>query len=259
MTTAPASTPKPRRRWFQHRPQRQLVLILICLIPCGWLAIAIRDARDAAMRLKCSHRRVDVLAHALHNYHTTYGCFPPAFVADKNGKPMHSWRVLLLPNLECHDLYRRYAFSEPWDGPKNRLLWMEMPHVYRCPSIRGQNSFSTNYVAVVGPDTVWPGEKSVSVENIVDGTSCTLLIVEVADSDINWMEPRDMTCRQAMAGVNLDRTHGISSNHRGGAICGMANGFSAFLHDDASPEAIKALLTIHGDEPREVSSTALHR
>ena len=33
---------------------------------------------------------------ALHNYHDAHGCFPPAYIADANGRPMHSWRILLL-------------------------------------------------------------------------------------------------------------------------------------------------------------------
>ncbi len=37
---------------------------------------------------------------ALLNYENRYGTFPPAYVADKNGRPMHSSRVLILPCLE---------------------------------------------------------------------------------------------------------------------------------------------------------------
>ena len=36
---------------------------------------------------------------ALLEYHQKYGSFPPAFVADANGKPLYSWRVLILPEL----------------------------------------------------------------------------------------------------------------------------------------------------------------
>ena len=57
---------------------------------------------------------------ALQAYHQANGCFPPAYIADKNGKPMHSWRVLILPYLDYDDLYKAYDFSEPWDGPKNK-------------------------------------------------------------------------------------------------------------------------------------------
>src|SRR4051812_10595310 len=67
---------------------------------------------------------------ALHNYHADYGVFPPAYVADASGRPLHSWRVLILPYLEQKPLYNRYNFSEPWDGPNNRRLASQMPGVY---------------------------------------------------------------------------------------------------------------------------------
>ena len=54
---------------------------------------------------------------------TTFtGAFPAAYVADENGRPMHSWRVALLPFLEQSDLYSQYNFNEPWDSPEN-LRW----------------------------------------------------------------------------------------------------------------------------------------
>jgi len=36
---------------------------------------------------------------ALFNYHDDYGSYPPAYIADESGRPMHSWRVLILPYL----------------------------------------------------------------------------------------------------------------------------------------------------------------
>ncbi len=185
---------------------------------------------------------------AIHNYESGHGNLPPAFMADKNGKPMHSWRILILPYLGYEDLYRRYDFSEPWNGPNNRLLAKEMPVVYRCPSARPGNPLTTNYVAIVGDDTMWPGEKTVSIKDITDGSTSTLMIVEVADSDIHWMEPRDMTVGEAIAGVNVDRRRGISSNHPGGAYCEFLYGHG-FLPDGTSPEVLKALLTKDGGEP----------
>jgi hypothetical protein len=91
------------------------------------------------------------IALALHNYHDTYGTFPPAYVADENGRPMHSWRVLILPFLESSDVYSKYRFDEPWDGPHNRLLADRMPYAYRCPSESRNSPPSriTSYVAVV--------------------------------------------------------------------------------------------------------------
>ena len=103
---------------------------------------------------------------------------------------------------------------------------------------------------VVGKGTIWPGEKTVRSNEISDGSSRTVAIVEVADSSIHWMEPRDMTFKQAIVGVNVDRTNGISSNHSDGIACGFADLTREFLENETSPEVIKALLT--KDEGEEV-------
>ncbi len=40
---------------------------------------------------------------------------------------------------------------------------------------------STSFVAVVGPQTVWPGGKRRSYKDVGDGTHDTLMVVEVPD------------------------------------------------------------------------------
>jgi Protein of unknown function (DUF1559) len=67
---------------------------------------------------------------AVANYHETYGCFPPAYLANRDGKPMHSWRVLILPFLAQQELYRAYNFDEPWNGPNNRNLESRIGNIY---------------------------------------------------------------------------------------------------------------------------------
>jgi hypothetical protein len=59
------------------------------------VTICVLAAREVARRNVCIHR-LKGIAIAMHNYHETYKSFPPAYVPDANGKPMHSWRVLLL-------------------------------------------------------------------------------------------------------------------------------------------------------------------
>jgi hypothetical protein len=56
-------------------------------------------AHEAARRVQCSNH-LRQIGLALHNYHDFYGSLPPAFVADSHGKPIHSWRVLILPFME---------------------------------------------------------------------------------------------------------------------------------------------------------------
>src|SRR5690606_28292508 len=66
-----------------------------------------------SVRGQCQNNLRQVVL-ALHGYHVDHGCFPPAYVADAAGRPMHSWRVLVLPYLEEQDLYAAYNFAEPW-------------------------------------------------------------------------------------------------------------------------------------------------
>src|SRR5262245_44252816 len=92
----------------------------VALLGC-WLNIAVRDAREAARRSNCKGE-LKQIGLALLNYREAYGCFPPPYVADASGRPMHSWRVLILPFIDHAALYREYRFDEPWDGPNNRKL-----------------------------------------------------------------------------------------------------------------------------------------
>ncbi len=232
-------------------------------ITCGCLLPAVQAPRITTRRNYCSNnlRQIGI---ALQNYEDTYGSFPPAYIADANGKPMHSWRVLLLPFLEQENLYKQYRFDEPWDGPNNSLLAKMYPemHLYRCPSDPDTDppSGMTSYLAVVGPETVWPGAKAVSLAKIKDGSSNTLLVVESHNSGIHWMEPRDLHTTQMPMAVNPMRGQGICSCHgakqdRGRGTCAQclwADGSVRSLENDTPPATIRALLTIAGGEEVEL-------
>ena len=219
------------------------LLFLMCLVP-------VRSGTGrAAPRAICANN-LKQIALALHNYHTVYGCFPPAYVADEQGRPMHSWRVLILPFLEREPLYEKYDFSEPWDGPNNSKLAGQIPSVFTCPSDarRSKVSTYTNYVAVVGPETAWPGAQPVKIPDILDGTSRTILVVEVAGPGVQWMEPRDLDFTQMLHIVNPKSGAGISSEHAGGANVALVDGSVYFLDEQLPPEKLRALLTRAGGE-----------
>jgi hypothetical protein len=233
-----------------NRRSRRIIWHMVLLF--GIAAASIACVRFALNVLRAGYASSCVGLHfseihlALEAYREANGHYPAAYIADKNHKPMHSWRVLLLPYLGADgaDLYKRYDFNEPWDGPHNRLLANEMPVVYRCPAAAGSEPY-TNYVAVVGADTAWPGEKCVSREDLrnANASGTTILVVEIADPDIQWLEPRDLSIAQAVMGVNNDRRHGISSNHPGGAYCETTDA-AKFLPDTITPRELRALLTI---------------
>jgi hypothetical protein len=156
-------------------------------------SFAMREAvYEAARRIWCGNQ-LKQIALALRNYRQANGCFPPAYIADKNGKPMHSWRVLILPYMEEQALYERYNFNEPWDGPSNKKLLASRPSGYACPSDRDtytRRATCTSYVAVVGSDAAWSGKKP---GKLTGDLSQTIMLVELSNADIQWTEPKDVS------------------------------------------------------------------
>jgi prepilin-type processing-associated H-X9-DG protein len=224
-----------------------LAAALGVVLACGGILAAlllpaVQASREAARRSQCCNN-LRQIALAMHNYHDTYKCFPPAVIADKNGRPMRSWRVAILPFLEQSPLHDRYNSNEPWDSPSNRTLGSAMPPTYRCPSEAGAGSMETNYVMIVGKGTAGglPNE-AVSFADITDGTSNTILIVEVTGSGIHWMEPRDLSLEDIARGINDGSGKCISSNHPGGANIALCDGSVRFLSQTIDPVVLRSLI-----------------
>lgn len=221
-----------------------IVLLIALFIPFSG------GSREAARRIQCANN-LKQIGLALHSYHDEFGCFPPAYVTDEDGKPMHGWRVLILPYMEQQPLYDQYDFNEPWDGPNNSKLHDTMVATYSCPSQpREDSENTTSYVAVVGSDTVFPGDQSTTFEDITDGTSNTLLVVEISNSGIHWMEPRDLNVEEMPAVINPGegRSRGISSMHPEGAQVLWADGAIHLLPNSLPTKTLRAKLTIAGGE-----------
>jgi hypothetical protein len=168
---------------------------------------------------------------------------------------MHSWRVLILPFMEQEALYKQYRFDEPWNGLHNRRLHTARVATYECPE-HGLKGTMTSYVAVVGPETAWPGTACVRLKDIKDGAGKTLMVTEIAESGIHWMEPRDLEASTIPLAVNPTNGQGISSLHREtswrqrplGAWVGLADGCTRFLPTNTPSERLRALLTISRGE-----------
>jgi len=189
--------------------------LAVLFVACGGILVAlllpaVGSAREAARRAQCTNN-LKQIALAMHNYHNKYQCLPPAYLADKNGKPMHSWRVLLLPYMEEQMLYDQYRFDEPWNGPNNAMLANRMPSVFRCPSdTSAKAATTTNYVVITGPKTVFEGAKSTTFGDIKDGLSNTLLVLEVPGASANWMDPSGTTMEE----LNLAMQTSAAMAHR---------------------------------------------
>lgn len=93
-----------RKRWMKG--PLLVVAMLGCLGLAALLLLPGVGSRPAGPRMSCGNNLRQIVV-ALHNYHDVYGSFPPAYIADKSGRPMHSWRVLVLPFMEQTLLYNQ--------------------------------------------------------------------------------------------------------------------------------------------------------
>jgi prepilin-type processing-associated H-X9-DG protein len=204
---------------------------------------AIVSARGASHRAQCSnHMRQIVIA--MHLYAEKHGTLPPAVVYDDMGKPMHSWRVLLLPHLDQQNLFDRYNFNEPWDGPNNRKLVDEMPDVFRCP-VGEHAAGETEYAVMVGEHTPFPpGSKTGRrLDQFVNGTSNTVLLSEISASSelaIPWTKPQDVALTEES--LEPGSPKGFSSPHENGFNAAYADGSVRFIPLDIDRDQWKKSL-----------------
>lgn len=226
----------------------------------AWITVAIGGVLLALFvalpLLRLANRRIAhqscsanlrIIASGLSAYHQVHGSFPPAYVADETGRPLHSWRVLLLPYVGHQDLYERYRFDEPWNGPHNRRLAKRIPAVFQCPHAEPHNQL-THYVTVVGDETAWPPESTVSIKDITDGRHGTVILVESHACDIHWMEPRDLDFGVMSTSVNAANGPCISSPHEGGAQVVLLDGTVRLMATHTRPDVVRGVLTIAGGE-----------
>lgn len=150
---------------------------------------AVQAARNAARRTASSNNLRQLLI-ACHNYHDAHGRLPARANFDKEGKRLLSWRVHLLPYMDEEALYDQFHLDEPWDSPHNKALIDKMPAVFRNPDLA--STTKTNYLAVAGEGTLFDGEEGTRFSEVLDGTSNTIMMIEVdEDHAVTWTRPDD--------------------------------------------------------------------
>ncbi|MHB8972057.1 MAG: DUF1559 family PulG-like putative transporter [Pirellulaceae bacterium] len=161
------------------------------------LQMATNSVQQTIRRQSDSHRFKQILI-ALHNYHQVFRCFPPRQEArDEKGNSKLSWRVHVLPFVDEGALYQEFHLDEAWDSPHNKALLERMPDVYKTGSIETQLGHDikpgyTTFLAPVGDGTVFGGSKPTSFSDIRDGTSNTVVLVEVQpERAVPWTAPED--------------------------------------------------------------------
>ena len=215
----------------------------ILILPAGLLGLllpAVQKVREAANRMACQ-QNLKQLAIAMHNYHDVHGSFPPAVVRDKNGKPLYSWRVLLLPYMEEQPLFQQFKLDEPWDSPNNIKLLDRMPRVFTDPGAAMPDAHSTFYQVFVGPKTAFEDAAGQNLATFTDGPGNTILIVEAAKA-VPWTKPEDL-------GFDPNAPlPALGGQHVNGYNAALADGAVHFLPRDTDERTLRGLITRNGGE-----------
>jgi hypothetical protein len=196
--------------------------------------------QGSADKIKCANN-LKRIGLALHNYHDTYGRLPPAAVRSKDGKPLYSWRVALLPFLEQDSLYKTFNLNEPWDGPHNQPLLARMPKVYDDPGDPSKDGTTTFYQVLVGPQAFFENRNGPTLMEITDGNANTIMLVEAAEA-VPWTKPADL---------NYDPNGPLprfGGHHSGGFWVVFGDGSFRFLSNHTDEATLRALITRNGGE-----------
>jgi hypothetical protein len=183
----------------------------------------------------------------MHNYHAANGHLPPPAVYGKDGKALLSWRVLLLPYLEEGDLFQQFKLDEPWDSAHNKKLLSRMPAVLAAPGLENaKKAHATVYQVFTGKGTVFEGAQGVRFQDILDGTSNTILIAEAARA-VPWTKPEDLPYDAAKA---LPKLGGIWPD---GFHVALADGSTHFIRADFDARLFRLAITRADGEVIDVS------
>jgi hypothetical protein len=250
---------------------------LVCLVVlAAWYLnseAAFHAVRAGGQRMQCRNH-LNQIGLAILNYEDDHHQPPPAYVVDVDGKPMHSWRVLLLPYLgpECKALYDRYRLDEPWNGPHNKELAKSVPEVYRCPSDQRLPEGCTSYFLVVGEglayqtiaDTPerqeirrsrpndWDDQSHIGAggDAVISGRHRAIM-VESSRMNVNWLEPRDLPREALLNPINSEGVETLSSSSHGGVICLMEFGASKFIPQGTDPLKVLEYFEKSADTPTD--------
>ncbi len=158
------------------------------------LVEAVQKVREAANRAQAMNN-LKQLGLAMANYaDSKQGQLPAHAIYSKDGKPLLSWRVAILPYIEQNQLYNEFHLDEPWDSEHNKKLLVRMPKIYASPQDgKTLKEHTTYYQAFVGNGAFFTGNKFGLrfPASITDGTSNTIMFVE-ASKAVPWTKPEDI-------------------------------------------------------------------
>ena len=249
------------QRLHQNKPAAGVglfVCFVLLLVIASLVMPEVAHVREFARRAECVNRMRQA-ALAMHDYHESFSRLPDSTIVHDD-RPPRSWRVELLPYLESEHTRRGYHDNATWDSPENLPIATTSFSAYACPNnndVRdSKGRYYTSMSAVTGPKTCFENNKGIKLDEIGDGSSNTLLLIEACGQQIVWTEPRDIDISKDPIGINLPGNRprsspgwGSSYHKNGGINAVFADGSTRSLPATTDKEVLRRLATANGGEP----------
>ncbi len=177
-----ASQPKLKLKSYIGQIITLSILILGLAVGSVWILVPAAKQAFQNRQRSAAMSNIRQIAAALNAYRRLHRFYPTPTVYDSSGKPLYSWRVLILPQLGFQSLYDRFQLDQAFDSPTNISLLSQMPPVYVSPA--NQNAlglYESNYALLVGqgPSFRLKGPM-VDPVNMSDSPNETILVAENA-------------------------------------------------------------------------------
>ncbi len=234
-----------RPRKFGSRSTIILICCIVAVIVGVYFLVLNQTyrARENAAR-ELSANNLKMMEIALENHESAYGQLPGAAICDKDGNPLLSWRVAILPFIEQQGLYMQFHLDEPWDSPHNIKLIQYMPRLFASRTQPDDNEFKTFYRVFHGKGAAFEGTKGLSLEEFADKRSETILIVEAGESVI-WTKPEEL---EFDSDKPLPRLGGMFPKRDDFQVI-MADGTVRKVKRNVSESTLRAAITRSGNDP----------
>jgi prepilin-type N-terminal cleavage/methylation domain-containing protein/prepilin-type processing-associated H-X9-DG protein len=262
----PAEMPNPKStnpKWAFTLVEL-LVVITIIGVLIALLLPAVQSARESARRLHCCNN-LKQMGLALQTYHAAFGTFPPGLIGVST--PRTAWNTMMLAQMEQQAIHDLYRFDRPFNHVDNKVATAYVIPAFLCPSTsrlksdrteqRASNGMGAiDYGGIYGskiftpPNGVLGYDLTISIVDITDGTSNTLLVGEDSGRGTSgggpWADGENIF--HVSVPINVAQVNELWSDHPGGVNTVFCDGSVHFFMDEMDFGVLEDLCTRAGGE-----------
>ncbi|MCI0352976.1 MAG: DUF1559 domain-containing protein [Acidobacteriales bacterium] len=232
-------------------------IVALLVVLCVLVALSVHGLRTQGEELDC-RSNLKSLGTALLQYGDYYGCLPPPCITDSSGKPLYSWRVLILPSYSMFEAYDAFDFTKRWDDPGNMDLCQGkynalLNTLFSCPSTDHDTTIQADYLYALNALDKWPRDFFYNVESRVFPPH--ILLVERRGRSIHWSEPVDLDYQEPGLKGLLRAMGNSKPAHKWGSHCFNSDGSVERLPADANSDAFMRILGTSARPPKTAAGS----